>query len=158
MGRNAPLRVVLFGIAAAAVGVASQAAAPQTVTAQNISSRGCSNRTLQGDYGIAVSGVRAAGPTTTETFIGTGVRTYDGEGNFTQVDNTHGATTGVSERPANGTYEVNANCSGTSKIYPTGAAIVIETAFVIVQGGDEVQDAVMRPLPNMVTAVVRRVR
>jgi hypothetical protein len=158
MGKNWSLRVLLFGITAAAVGIGSQAAVPQTVTAQNISSRGCSNRTLQGDYGIAVSGIRAAGPTATEAFVGTGIRTYDGEGNFTQVDNTHGATTGVSVRPANGTYEVNADCSGRSLIYPTGAAVVIETSFVIVHGGDEVHDAVMRPLANMVTAVARRVR
>ena len=158
MGKNASLRVLLFGIAAAAVGIASQAAAPQTATAQNISSHGCSNRTLQGDYGFAVSGVRGIGPTATEAFVGTGVRTYDGDGNFTQVDSIHGQTTGVSGGQADGTYEVNANCTGMAKIFPRGAAVVLEVAFVIVHGGDEVQQAVMRPLPNMVTAVERRIR
>ena len=158
MGKNASFRVLLFGIAAVAVGIASQAAGPQTVAAQTISSRGCSDRTLQGDYGFTVSGVRGIGPTATEAFVGTGVATYDGEGNFTQVDSIHGQTTGVSGGQANGTYEVNANCTGMAKIFPTGAAVVLEVAFVIVHGGDEVQQAVMRPLPNMVTAVLRRIR
>ena len=118
----------------------------------------CTNRTLRGDYGILVSGVRGAGPGVVESFVGTALRTYDGDGQFTQIDNGHGAVRGFQrDVPAHGTYEVNANCSGTSLIYFPGAPSPVETAFVIVAHGDEVKDAVMAPAPNLVTASLWRV-
>jgi hypothetical protein len=131
---------------------------PWTVTADDDDRRVCSERTLRGDYGIQVSGIRAAGPGTTESFVGTGLRTYDGHGGFTQVDNSHGQLTGAMRNvPASGTYEVNADCSGTSMIFFPGAPFPVETAFVIVDRGEEVNDAVMAPQPNLVMAVLRRV-
>jgi hypothetical protein len=117
----------------------------------------CTNRTLRGDYGILVSGTRGLGPGVTESFVGTALRTYDGDGQFTQVDNGHGQITGFQQDvPAYGTYDVHANCSGTSIIYFPGAPPV-ETAFVIVAHGDEVKDAVMAPAANFVTASLWRV-
>jgi hypothetical protein len=132
---------------------------PRTVTAANDDGpRGCSNRTLRGDYGILVSGIRGLGPGASESFVGTALRTYDGHGNFTQIDNTHGERTGFQKDvPAYGTYEVHANCSGTSLIYFPGAPSAVETAFVIVAHGDEVKDAVMAPAPTLVTASLWRV-
>jgi hypothetical protein len=114
-----------------------------TVTASNDDGhRGCSNRTLRGDYGILVSGSRPLGPGVVETFTGTAVRTYDGHGQFTQLDSTFGSITGFQkEVPAYGTYEVRTNCSGTSLIFFPGAPAPVETAFVIVAQGDEVKDA-----------------
>lgn len=130
----------------------------RTVTANDDGHRVCSNRTLQGDYGILVSGIRGAGPGTTEQFVGTALRTYDGNGGFSQVDNSHGQLTGARrDVPATGTYEVNADCTGTSMIFFPGAPFPVETAFVIVDRGEEVNDAVMAPQPNLVTAVLRRV-
>ena len=121
----------------------------------------CTNRTLLGDYGILVSGIsgiRGLGPGVTESFVGTALRTYDGDGQFTQIDNGHGEITGFrKDVPAYGTYEVHANCSGTSLIYRPGAPSPVETAFVIVAHGDEVKDAVMAPAPNLVTASLWRV-
>ena len=130
-----------------------------TATAANQDGpRGCTNRTLLGDYGILVSGVRGAGPGVTESFVGTALRTYDGDGQFTQIDNGHGEITGFRQNvPAYGTYEVHANCSGTSLIYFPGAPSPVETAFVIVAHGDEVKDAVMAPARNIVTASLWRV-
>ena len=130
-----------------------------TATAANQDGpRGCTNRTLLGDYGILVSGVRGAGPGVVESFVGTALRTYDGDGQFTQIDNGHGAVRGFQrDVPAHGTYEVNANCSGTSLIYFPGAPSPVETAFVIVAHGDEVKDAVMAPASNLVTASLWRV-
>ena len=120
--------------------------------------RGCSNRTLRGDYGILVSGIRGLGPGVTESFVGTALRTYDGDGQFTQIDNGHGEITGFRQDvPAYGTYEVHANCSGTSLIYFPGAPSPVETAFVIVAHGDELKDAVMAPARNIVTASLWRV-
>ena len=130
----------------------------RTVTANDDDRRVCHNRTLRGDYGILVSGIRGAGPGTTEQFVGTALRTYDGNGGFTQVDNSHGTLTGARrDVPATGTYEVNADCTGTSMIFIPGAPFPIETAFVIVDRGEEVKDAVMAPQPNLVTAVLRRI-
>jgi hypothetical protein len=145
--------LVTFGLGVAATMVLAQGA----VSANGDAHRGCSNRTLRGDYGILVSGVRALGPTVTETFIGTAIRTYDGRGNFEQIDNSHGTVTGaVANSPGVGTYTVNANCSGTSTLFLPGAP-PIETSFVIVDHGDEVKDIVMPPAPNLVTAVLTRV-
>ena len=57
-----------------------------------------------GDYGILVSGIRALGPGVTESFVGTALRTYDGHGQFTQMDNGHGQMTGFQQDvPAYGT-------------------------------------------------------
>ncbi|AMY09438.1 hypothetical protein LuPra_02655 [Luteitalea pratensis] len=118
----------------------------------------CTNRTLQGDYGILVSGSRGLDPGVTESFVGTALRTYDGDGQFTQIDNGHGEITGFRQNvQAYSTYEVHANCSGTSLIYFPGAPSPVETAFVIVAHGDEVKDAVMAPARNIVTASLWRV-
>ena len=130
-----------------------------TATAANQDGpRDCTNRTLRGDYGILVSGIRGVGPGLAESFVGTALRTYDGDGQFTQIDNGHGEITGFrKDVPAYGTYEVHAYCSGTSLIYFPGAPSPVETAFVIVAHGDEVKDAVMAPARNIVTASLWRV-
>jgi hypothetical protein len=145
--------------AALAIGFAAIAVMTltRTVTANDDGRRGCNNRTLRGDYGILVSGIRGAGPGRTEQFVGTALRTYDGNGGFSQVDNSHGQLTGAQrDVPATGTYEVNADCTGTSLIFFPGAPFPVETAFVIVDRGEEVKDAVMAPPPNLVAAVLRR--
>jgi hypothetical protein len=130
---------------------------PGNVSANAESRRTCNNRTLRGDYGLIVSGVRALGPDVTESFIGTAIRTYDGSGRFEQVDNSHGTVTGaVTNIQASGTYAVNADCSGTSTIFFPDAP-PIETTFVVVDRGQEVNDIVMAPQPNLVTAVLRKV-
>lgn len=131
---------------------------PRGVSAQsNGHGQACSNATLQGDYGFLVGGIRGAGPGLTESFVGTGVRTYDGNGNFTHIDSTHGQITGAArDREASGTYEVNANCTGTATIIVPGVPFPIETSFVIVDRGNQVNDAVMSPGPNLVTGVAHR--
>jgi hypothetical protein len=131
---------------------------PRGVTAQNAGhGRACSNATLRGDYGFIVSGIRAAGPGTTEMFVGTGVQTYDGNGGFTQVDSSHGQLTGVvRERQSSGTYEVNPDCTGTATLIVPGVPFPIEQSFVIVDHAAEVKAAVMSPQPNLVTAVAHR--
>jgi hypothetical protein len=123
------------------------------------SGRACSNRTLHGDYGILITGVAPAGPSgQTELTVGTALRTYDGRGNFSQIDNVHGQISGaLFDRPGSGTYEVRADCSGTATLFLTGVPFPIVSRFVIVDGGEEVKEAVMSPPPAVVTAVQRRV-
>lgn len=119
--------------------------------------RACSNATLRGNYGFLVSGIRGAGPGITESFVGTGLRTYDGHGNFTRIDSAHGQLTGAArDREAFGTYEVNANCTGTAMMIVPGVPFPIETSFVIVDRGREVNEAVMSPQPNLVTVIAHR--
>ena len=116
----------------------------------------CGNRTLRGDYGILVSGIRGAGPGMTESFIGTALRTYDGHGQFTPGRQLarfgHRSSDGTCRQP--GRTTVNPDCSGTSMIFFPGAPFPVETAFVIVDQGEEVKDIVMAPQPNLVTAVL----
>jgi len=136
------LRRVIPIAAAAGLAAVVGLSLSSTATAANDDSRGCSNRTLRGDYGILVSGSRPLGPGVVEKFVATAIRTYDGRGGFTQIDNFFGEIAGQQKDvPAYGTYEVNANCSGTSQIFFPGAPAAVDTAFVIVAHGDEVKDA-----------------
>ena len=134
---------------------------PGAVAADDDSSgRSCSNRTLRGDYGILISGVAPEGPSgKLEMTVGTALRTYDGQGNFTQVDSVHGQISGaVVDRQGSGTYEVRADCSGTATLFLTGVPFPIVSSFVIVDGDEEVKEAVMSPPPAVVSSVQRRVR
>jgi hypothetical protein len=151
-------RAFPFAAAAGLAAIVGLSLSSTATAADDDGPRGCSNRTLRGDYGILVSGIRGLGPGITESFVGTALRTYDGDGQFTQIDNGHGEITGFrKDVPAYGTYEVHADCSGTSLIYFPGAPSPVETAFVIVAHGDEVKDAVMAPARNIVTASLWRV-
>jgi hypothetical protein len=152
-------RGALAAAIAAGASLAMALAGAQPASADDDRSRRCSNRTLRGDYGLLVSGVRGIGPGATETFIASVLRSYDGNGGFTQVDNIHGQTTeAVRNQPAHGTYDVGADCTGSAFIFFPGAPFPIETAFVIVENGKEVREIVMTPQPNLATAVGRRVR
>jgi hypothetical protein len=61
----------------------------------------CSNETLEGVYGLSISGTRPAPPPpsgtpsyvpgTIEQVIGVGTRTFDGDGNFSQVTSEKGS-------------------------------------------------------------------
>jgi len=85
------------------------------------------------------------------------LRTYDGQGRFTQIDNVKGSVTGVvPDRPGSGTYEVNPDCTGTVRFQP-GPGILIEERLVIVDSGDEIRTAVMVPAGVMVMGIHRRV-
>lgn len=159
---NPGTRALRRAIVVAGAGAIAATAAlwvPAPVAADGYHHRGCSNRTLRGDYGLLITGVRpAAPPANLESFVASTLRTYDGDGRFTQIDNVHGQETGASlGQEAFGTYEVNRDCSGSSIIYFAGAPFPVTTAFVIVDNGQEVQDAVMEPKPNVATAIHRRV-
>jgi hypothetical protein len=135
-------RVIPLAVAAALALVVGLIVSGTVSASNDDGPPGCSNRTLRGDYGILVSGRRPLGPGVVEAFTGTAIRTYDGNGQFTQLDSTFGSITGFQkEVPAYGTYEVRNNCSGTSQIFFPGAPAGVDTAFVIVGHGAEVKDA-----------------
>jgi hypothetical protein len=118
--------------------------------------KGCSDATLRGDYGRLITGVRVIGGQS-ESFVGTALRTYDGEGGFVEVANSHGQITGTERNlPKTGVYHVNPDCTGTATMFIPNFPPV-ETSFVIVDRGREINHAVMSPLPQLATAIERRV-
>jgi hypothetical protein len=146
-------------MAAGLVATLALSAAPPVAANDDAPGRACSNRTLRGDYGILISGIAPEGPSgKLEMTVGTALRTYDGHGNFRQVDNVHGQISGaVVDRQGSGTYEVKADCSGTATLFLTGVPFPIVASLVIVGGGEEVKEAVMSPPPAVVSGVQRRV-
>lgn len=120
----------------------------------------CTDATIRGTYGIQMHGTGPVPPPVggTQTLIGVVRRTYDGMGNFTQIDNIHGSVTGwVPDRQGSGTYQVNPDCTAATQFVPGPGAPVIEERLVIVGGGSELYSATVRPLPTMVTTVSKRI-
>jgi len=117
----------------------------------------CSEATVRGDYGIQIQGTRPAPGGLTESVIGVLHRTYDGQGNFTQVSNLKGSITGTNpDSQSVGTYEVNADCTGIIRAQPL-PGILIEERLVIVDNGREIRAAVMTPTAVVITSVHQRI-
>lgn len=122
----------------------------------------CSNQTLQGAYGLSISGTRpvpGAPPGTFEQVIGVGTRTFDGTGNFTQVTNEKGSISGLPlpNRLLQGTYSVNPDCTGTLTLIIPGLPFSVVYDIVVVNNGHAFDSIVASPAPVMVTASGRRV-
>ena len=108
--------------------------------------RNCSNRTLRGDYGSAIEGTVLPAPGVSLPIRGVVMTRYDGEGNFHQVD--HVVVNGVPPpnqwNPGAGTYQINADCTGTGQILQANGGFV-NLVFVVVRSGDEVHAVVTAP-------------
>jgi len=120
----------------------------------------CSDGTLRGTYGIQMHGTTLVPPPVggSQTVIGVVKRTFDGMGNFTQIDNIHGSVTGwTPDRPGSGTYHVNPDCTGATQFQPAPGAPVIEERIVLVDGGSELYSVTVSPLPFMVSTVAKRI-
>jgi hypothetical protein len=122
--------------------------------------KSCSEATVRGDYGIQIQGTRPApgvpgGPI--ESVIGIVHRTYDGQGNFTQVSNLKGSIAGANpDSQGFGTYEVNDDCTGVIRfLAPSGA--LVEERLVVVDNGREIRAAVMVPTAVVITSVHQRI-
>jgi hypothetical protein len=120
----------------------------------------CSNATLRGTYGGQLRGTRPVPPPLgggTEDVIGVAIRTFDGLGNFTQIDNVKGSVTGwVPDRPGSGTYQVNPDCTAVTHFVP-GPGVLIEERMVIVDAGKETYSMTATPPLLMVTAVSKKI-
>jgi hypothetical protein len=117
----------------------------------------CNERTLKGNYGVTLSGLRPGAGGALEQFLGVSMQTYDGHGNFTQTDNTHGPSGAMTDQPGWGTYTVNPDCSGTKTLWLQGLPFPIENRMVILDRGDELRIVVMSPPPIVVAAQGRRI-
>jgi len=117
----------------------------------------CSGRTLKGNYGVTLSGLRPGAGGALEQFVGVSMQTYDGEGNFTQTDSTHGPSSAVTDQAGSGTYTVNPDCSGTKTLWLDGLPFPIENRIIVLDKGDEIRIVVMSPPPIVVSATGRRI-
>ena len=125
----------------------------------------CGNATLRGAYGVQMDGTRPAGPPPgpglpppIESVVGVVIRTYDGAGGFTQIDNIKGSVTGITpNRPGAGTYELGADCTGVTRFDP-GNGVVIEERIVVTDRGREIVTIVASPAPVMVKTRARKIR
>ncbi len=129
----------------------------------------CSNQTLQGVYGISINGTRPAPPPpsgipnyvpgTIEQVIGVDTRTFDGQGNFTQISNEKGSLSGilVPNAASHGTYIVNPDCSGTNTLNIPGVPFPVVIDIVIVNHGKEFHGIVASPQLVMVSSTGRKV-
>ena len=81
----------------------------------------------EGAYGLQFQGTRPVRPPFSpgiESFIGVAIRTYDGEGQFTQLSNVKGAVIGIeADVESTGTYQVNEDCSGTDTLQPSSRVV-----------------------------------
>jgi hypothetical protein len=148
-------RAISFA-AVAILGVALAPTVPSTVAAQDDTrGRVCSTRTLQGSYGLIGTGTRGLGPGVIEQFVTISMVTYDGEGAFTAEGVSHGQTSGVRGGPVDGTYFVNADCTGGQTTFIPGVP-PLEDRFVIVDNGREVRTVVVSPLTTIASANLRK--
>ena len=118
--------------------------------------RGCSDRTLQGNYGFAVEGTLLASPDVALQGRGVAMTHFDGKGNLKQVDSLLINGSPISDwSPVTGTYHVNANCTGTMNLLPSTGGFV-NLRIVVVRHGEEVHTVVWPPFdgpPRNVTSV-----
>ena len=120
----------------------------------------CTDHTLRGTYGIQMEGTRPVPPPVggSQTLIGVVKRTFDGMGNFTQIDNVHHSVTGwTPDREGSGTYQVNPDCTFATQFVPGPGAPVIEERGVIVELGKELHSATVTPMQTMVSAHSQRI-
>jgi hypothetical protein len=121
----------------------------------------CRDATIRGTWGIHMQGTGPVPPPLgggIQSLVGVVTRTYDGVGNFTQIDNIHGSVTGwTPDRPGSGTYQVNPDCTFATQFVPGPGAPVIEERGVIVGLGNELHTATVTSMATMVSAHSQRI-
>jgi len=105
----------------------------------------CSNSTIRGSYAFTIHGTIFLPNGSTLLIDGLAKQTFDGDGNFTQVDAV--ATNGnlpPGWRPGSGTYSVNPDCTGTQTIViPDNPDVHLQ--FIVAQSGNTIHQVVIDP-------------
>lgn len=103
--------------------------------------KGCSNRTLSGDYGIQIEGT-ILGPNLPLRTVA--MAHYDGDGNVTSVDHVvvNGQLPPEEWRQSTATYTVNPDCTGKEIVVTAPGSPPIVVYFVVVKGGREIHGVV----------------
>ena len=105
----------------------------------------CSDSTIRGSYAFTIHGSIILPDGSTLLVDGLAKQTFDGNGNFTQVDAV--AANGNMPpgwRPGSGTYSVNPDCTGTSTIVIAGMPD-LHTQFIVSQSGNIMRGMVIDP-------------
>ena len=127
------------------------------------SDNGCSNATLQGDYGFTISGYQPNLDGSTSPVKGVAITHFDGAGRLTQRDfvvtagvpnpgNGNAATGFHFSTGETGTYAVSADCTGKATInlnvsVPVGSTGVIKLMLVVTNGGSAIHTVVAEFIP-----------
>ncbi len=128
--------VSLAALALAALAALGSAYASATV---------CTNKLLAGNYGFTIQGTKLGGLGFLGQQVGVASTTFDGNGNFTQIDTVTIAGNVVSDfthTPATGTYTVNSDCTGNFNINFTDGRPPVTASFVLVDNGNEIDTVV----------------
>ena len=99
--------------------------------------KGCSNRTLLGDYGFQIEGTILGPNYTLRTLT---LTHFYGNGKQTGVDhvNVNGMLPEEEWRPSSGTYSVNPDCTGSASIAVPPGARPLNYHFVVVNHGQKI--------------------
>jgi hypothetical protein len=145
-------RVFAMAVGTLIVVAAAMAFSPHVAAQDEERGRICAERTLRGDYGLLVSGVRRLPPALgqgSEHFVATALWTFHGNGTFTQRTGAamHGEVTGIAAglNEVPGTYEVNENCTGNMSLFVPDLPFPVQYSFVIVNNARQVNAAIMNP-------------
>lgn len=106
----------------------------------------CDNSTIRGSYAFTIHGTLFLPNGLTLIADGIDRVTFDGNGNFTQLDAvaTNGQLVAPGWRPGSGTYSVNADCTGTQTVVIQGAPD-LHLQFIIAQSGNTIHQVVSDP-------------
>jgi hypothetical protein len=107
---------------------------------------GCNNRLIAGTYGFTIQGNKLGGLGPVGPQVGVAMTEFDGKGGLSQIDTV--TVNGVvvadfTHTPANGTYTVNPDCTGTFTINFTDGRPPVVANFVVVEGGFEIDTVVI---------------
>jgi hypothetical protein len=106
----------------------------------------CSNSTIRGSYAFTIHGTLFLPNGSTLVVDGIDKITFDGKGNFTQVDAVamNGILDAPGFRPGTGTYSVNPDCTGTQTIMVPGLPD-LHLQFIVAQSGNTIHQVVIDP-------------
>ncbi|MFL6352366.1 MAG: hypothetical protein ACJ74Z_11030 [Bryobacteraceae bacterium] len=130
-------------IACFALTAATFALAQSNSSSTSYVHRGCSNRTLVGNYGTQLEGTILGPNLPLRTLV---LSHFDGEGNITQVD--YVVLNGVPPapenewRPTTGTYTVNPDCTGSAAVDVAPGNPPLKYHFIVVKNGREILEVV----------------
>jgi hypothetical protein len=105
----------------------------------------CNNKLIAGYYGFTLQGNKLAGMGTGPQ-VGVAMTKFDGKGGLTQIDTVTidgEVESDFTHSPANGTYTVNSDCTGTFTIVFTDNRPTVVVNFVVVANGDEIDTVVI---------------
>src|SRR6516165_6778275 len=113
--KEKPMRTLLL-LAFLAAGLHAQGGAQE--------GRTCTELTIKGSYGYTFTGAMPVSPAPGAPIVegrGVGIRIFDGQGNFTQVDSIKVVNTPAAiDQPRSGTYKINPDCTGTAFLTVNG--------------------------------------